>query len=102
MIKDLAGKSKSAYSIGHEIRINKNAARKNMELADRPHGLKGVSKGSKLDLYKSQLNDWMGQGIFNCVVLPEQLRGLGYDGQMSILKVYVHPYCPVKEAPAIR
>ena len=49
MIKDLAGKGKSAYAIGQEIGISKNTARKYMELADRQHGLKGISKGAKLD-----------------------------------------------------
>lgn len=102
MIKDLAGKGKSAYAIGQEIGISKNTARKYMEQADRQHGLKGVSKGSKLDPYKPQLNEWMGQGIFNCVVLLERLRELGYDGGMSILKAYVHPYRPAKAAPAVR
>ena len=91
MIKDLAGKGKSAYAIGQEIGISKKTARKYMEQADRQHGLKGVSKGSKLDPYKPQLNEWMGQGIFNCVVLLERLRELGYDGGMSILKAYVPP-----------
>lgn len=102
MIKDLAGKGKSAYAIGQEIGISKNTARKYMEQADRQHGLKGVSKGSKLDPYKPQLNEWMEQGIFNCVILLERLRELGYDGGMSILQAYVHPYRPAKAAPAVR
>ena len=102
MIKDLAGKGKSAYAIGQEIGISKNTARKYMEQADRQHGLKGISKGSKLDPYKPQLNEWMEQGIFNCVVLLERLRELGYDGGMSILKAYVHPYRPAKAAPTVR
>ncbi|OUN31127.1 IS21 family transposase, partial [Faecalibacterium sp. An77] len=102
MIKDLAGKGKSAYAIGQEIGISKNTARKYMEQADRQHGLKGISKGSKLDPYKPQLNEWMEQGIFNCVVLLERLRELGYDGGISILKAYVHPYRPAKAAPAVR
>ena len=48
MIKDLAGKGKSAYAIGQEIGISKNTARKSrkyMEQADQQHGLKGISKG---------------------------------------------------------
>ena len=42
MIKDLAGKGKSAYAIGQEIGISKNTARKYMEQADQQHGLKGM------------------------------------------------------------
>ena len=102
MIKDLAAKGKSAYAIGQEIGISKNTARKYMGQPARPHGLKGIRKGSKLDPYKPQLNVWMEQGIFNCVVLMERLRAQGYDGGMSILKEYVHPYRPARSAPAVR
>ena len=44
----------------------------------------------------------MRQVIFNCVVLLERLRELGYDGRMSILKAYVHPYRPDKATLAVR
>ena len=102
MIKDLAGKGKSAYAIGQEIGVSKNTARKYMTQPAQPHGLKGIKKGSKLDPYKEQLDSLMQQGVFNCVVLLERLRALGYDGGMSILKEYVHPYRPAKSAPAVR
>lgn len=102
MIKEKGFKGKSAYAISQELGVSKNTARKYMTQPVRPHGLKGRKKGSKLDPYKSQLNAWMRQGIFNCVVLLQRLRELGYDGGMSILKEYVHPYRPVKSAPAVR
>ena len=47
MIKDLAGKGKSAYAIGQEIGVSKNTARKYMTQPAQPHGLKGIKKGSK-------------------------------------------------------
>ena len=52
MIKELAGKGKSAYSIGREIGVSKNTVRKYITQPAQPHGLKGVRKGSKLDPYK--------------------------------------------------
>ena len=64
-----------------------------------PHSLKGVRKASKLDPYKPQLDIWMQQGIFNCVVLLERLRTLGYDGGMSILKQYVFEESSIAGAP---
>ncbi len=102
MIKDLAKKGKSAYAIGKEIGISKNTVKKYIEQPAQPHGLKGVLKGSKLDPFKPQLHIWMEQGIFNCVVLLERLRELGYDGGISILKEYVRPYRPAKSAPAVQ
>ena len=78
-LKELAGKGKSAYSIGRELGVSKNTARKYITQPAQTHGLKGVRKGSKLDPYKPQLEIWMQQGIFNCVVLLERLRALGYS-----------------------
>lgn len=102
MIKDSMAKGKTAYTIGKELGISKNTARKYMNQPAQVHGLKGIHKTSKLDPYKPQLKQWMSQGIFNCEVLLERLRELGYDGGKSILKDYVRPYRPAKSAPAVR
>lgn len=48
------------------------------------------------------LQEMMNQGIFNCVVLLERIRRMGYDGSMTILKDYVHPFRPAKTAPAVQ
>jgi hypothetical protein len=55
------------------------------------NGLKGTKNGSKLDPYKTQLEMWMQQNIFNYIVR-----------WMNILKEYVHPYRPRRFAPAVR
>ena len=102
MIQDFAEKGKSAYAISKELGISKNTAKKYMEHPAQIHGLKGIRKGSKLDPYKEQLKQWMSQGIFNCEVLLERLRELGYEGGKSILKDYVQPYRPARSAPAVR
>lgn len=96
MIKELARKGKSAYSIGREIGVSKNTARKYITQPVQPHGLKGVRKGSKLDPYKPQLNIWMQQGIFNCVVLLERLRALGYGPAGAFRLRRKYPYPPDK------
>ena len=72
----IGAKGKNTYAICREIGVLKSAARKYMSQPAVPHGFKGVRKGSKLDAYKPLLNEKMGQGIYNCVVLLEQLRGV--------------------------
>lgn len=47
-------------------------------------------------------DEWMELGIFNCVVLLERLRGLGYDEGMSTVETYVHPHQTAKAASAVR
>jgi len=38
------------------------------------HGLKGKTRPSELDPFKPKINEMMGNGIFNCVVILERLR----------------------------
>lgn len=100
MIREKAQSGKTAYTIGKELCISKNTAKKYME-PQRSEHIK-VEKPSKLDPFKPLLHDLMSLGIFNCVVLLEKLREAGYDGGISILKEYIHPYRPAKALPAVR
>ena len=61
-----------------------------------------MEKPSKLDSYKPVLQEMMNQGIFNCVVLLDRIRDMGYDGSITILKDYVHTFRPGKSTPAVR
>ncbi|MVB12733.1 Integrase core domain protein [Caprobacter fermentans] len=100
MIREKAQGGKSAYAIGKELGISKNTARKYIERKE--SSPPETNRFSKLDAYKPQLHEFMDQGIFNCVVLLERLQAAGYDGGITILKEYVHPYRPAKALPAVR
>ena len=99
-IKESAGVGKSAYAIGKELGISKNTARKYKQPGVSPPGK--IDRPSKLDAYKPLLHELMADGIYNCVVLLDRLREAGYDGGISILKDYVHPFRPPKKLPAVR
>jgi hypothetical protein len=79
MIREKTRDGKSAYAIGHELGIAENTAKKYANGAPSEHGLKGRVKESKLDPFKPSIDGMVGQGIFNCVVLLERLREIGYD-----------------------
>mgnify|MGYP002351676448 FL=1 len=100
MIREKAQGGKSAYTIGKELGISKNTAKKYIKRKGDPPPK--TDRFSKLDVYKPLLNELMNQGIFNCVVLLERLRDAGYGGGISILKEYVHPYRPAKALPTVR
>ena len=100
MIREKAQDGKSAYAIGKELGLSKNTARKYIACAESPPPK--IDRFSKLDAYKPQLHALMNQGIFNCVVLLERLQATGYNGGITILKEYVHPYRPAKALPAVR
>ncbi|MBE6904676.1 MAG: hypothetical protein E7476_00135 [Ruminococcaceae bacterium] len=73
MMREKAQHRKSAYTIGVELGISKNTARKYIE----PQCvlLPRIDRFSKLDSFKPMLHDLMSHGIFNCVVLLERLKG---------------------------
>jgi len=100
MIREKAQRGKSAYAIGKELSISKNTARKYIDRQGAPPPK--IDHLSKLNNFKPMLHDLMSQGIFNCVVLLERLKDAGYDGGITILKEYVHPFRPAKALPAAR
>lgn len=100
MIREKAQSGKSAYAIGKELNISKNTARKYIEWQGVPPPK--IDRPSKLDSFKPLLHDLMSEGIFNCVVLLERLKDAGYEGGITILKEYVHPFRPAKALPAAR
>ena len=73
-----------------------------MHQPEKPHGLIGTKKPSKLDPYKPYLQELMNHGIYNCVVLYERIQAQGYEGGMTILKDYVKPFRPAKSTPAVQ
>ena len=100
MIREKAQGGESAYAIGRELGISKNTARKYIARGKDPP--EKIDRFSKLDAYRPLLRELMNEGIFNCVVLLERLRGAGYDGGITILKEYVHPFRPAKALLAVR
>ena len=100
MIREKAQAGKSSYAIGKELGISKNTAKKYLQLQEEAPAK--IDRPSKLDAYKPLLHQLMDSGIFNCVVLLERLQAEGYNGGISVIKDYVHPYRPAKHIPAVR
>lgn len=103
MIREKALSGQTPYSIGKVLGISKNTAKKYATCDTRQqHQLKGRTKPSKLDPYKPQIDAMVSNGIFNCVVIHEQLQEMGYEGGITIVKDYVQPLRPAKNSPAVR
>lgn len=101
MIREKSLEGKSPYAIGKELGISKNTAKKYIEQPVAQHGLKGKTRPSKLDPFKSQIDELLKQGVFNCVVIKERLQKGGYTGGITIIKDYVQQFRPPKNSPAV-
>lgn len=105
MIRSKADEGKSAYTISSEMGIAENTAKKyirNRGKEVQVHGLRGRARGSKLDPFKPYLDELIGSGIINCVVLLEKLRERNYAGGITIIKDYVSAYRPPKSGKAVQ
>ena len=105
MLSDMAKmQGKTVSQISRETGMSRNTVRKYLRQGYQPHQLNGRHRPSKLDPYKTHLDNLMKSGIYNCSVLKEHLEALGYRGGMTILKDYVQKIRPpmVKAGPAIR
>ena len=102
MIKQKGYEGKTPYKISKETGLSKNTVKKYLNNPVKPHGLKGRKKESKLDPYKTKIQEMMSQGMFNCAAILERLQEQGYDGGITILKDYVHPYRPARALPAVQ
>ena len=102
MIRQKAQSGQSSYSIGKQLGISKNTAKKYVVDHPKPHALKGRTRPSKLDPYKADLDEMISNGIFNCVAILERLQKNGYAGGITIIKDYVQRFRPAKSTPAVR
>jgi transposase len=91
LLYELKGQGMSIRGISRKLEISRNTARKYLRASELPKAKPRPKRGSKLDPHKEYINQRVGEGVINCVVLLRELRERGYDGGISILKRYVHP-----------
>jgi transposase len=58
-------------------------------------------KPSKLDPYKDYITARMGEGMLNAVALLREVRQLGYDGGVTVLKDFMQPLRPAMKPKAV-
>lgn len=94
----------SVSAIARQLEMSRNTVRKYLRGSVLPDRRIGSKRGSKLDPYLWKIEELMGMGIYNSVVIHEHIAVLGYAGGRSILKAYLKPLRPPTQAegPAIR
>lgn len=101
-LHELHIKGKSIREISRETGHSRNTIRKYLRAEGIPEPRYGKKKGSKLDPFKPLLDQYLAKGIFNCEVLLRLLKEQGYTGGITIIKDYVKPHRPPKQAPAVQ
>ncbi|MDQ0351511.1 transposase [Alkalibacillus filiformis] len=76
----------------NETRVDPKTIRKYIK-SDQLFKLKQVSsRVSKLEPFKDYLKERVQEGATNCSVLLDEIRAMGYEGKMTILRDFIKPY----------
>ena len=82
-----------ARATGHDRKtVCKVLARGGAPLPRRQRG--GVTRYHKLEKYKAYLTERMAKGVYNAVVLFDELQKRGYTGGVTVVRQYVRPFRP--------
>lgn len=101
-IHELYASGKSIREIARITGHSRNTVRKYLRANGIPEPRYSKKRGSKLDPFKPLLDEYMAQGIFNSEVLKRLLTERGYAGGITLIKDYVKPHRPPKQAPAVQ
>lgn len=99
---ELQAQGKSIREIVRETGYSRNTVRTYLRNEGKPERAKREAGPSKLDPFKQYLDEMMGLGVYNCEVLLERLRELGYAGGKTLVKDYVQPHRPPRRNRAAR
>jgi transposase len=93
---------KSIRQIARDAGVSRNTVRKYLRAEGLPERKERPKRGSKLDPFKPALDQMMAGGIYNAEVLWERIREQGYSGGKTLVKDYVKPHRPPRQAPAVQ
>jgi len=99
-LHDFKEQGKSFHEISRITGHSRNTVRKYVRDGHTGQPAGRAPKGSILDEFKPVIDQWMAEGLFNCKVILERLRELGYSGGYTTVKDYVHPHRPPKKQKA--
>jgi transposase len=104
-IRRLRAEGLSITEIARRLGRDRKTVRVTLQRGGPPRGGRrgGRTKFEKLQAHRGYLERRLGEGVFNCAVLFDELRERGYTGGMTVLKQFVRPYRPPRAViPVIR
>ena len=92
MIRDMKSKGMSIAQISRELDIDRKTVSKWLKSDTLPGYSKRNPQPGKLDDYKAYLLERMNEGCVNAMVLFDEIRVMGYQGKMTILRDFMAPH----------
>jgi len=93
---------KSIRQIARDSNLARNTVRKYLRAEGLPERKERSKRCSKLYPFKPAFDQLMADGVYNAEVLWERIREQGYSGSRTLVKDYVKPHRPPRQAPAVQ
>jgi transposase len=99
VIKTLKARGVYNVDIAAELGVHPKTVSRALRRGGAPNPAR-KKRSSKLDSYKERINQLLGEGVWNAVVILREIQALGYDGQSSILRDYIRPKRTLRKSKA--
>ena len=76
--------------IAEELEVHPRTVKRALQRGGAPKPER-ESRSSKLDLYKAKVDELLGEGVWNSMVILREIQALGYEGSRTILREYIQP-----------
>jgi transposase len=86
--------------VAEELGVHPRTVSRALQRGAAPPGERPAARKSKLDRYKPLIDRLLAAGVWNAAVILRELQEQGYNGQASILRDYLRPKRPLRQARA--
>ena len=101
LIRDLYSQGLSISEISRRTGYARETVRKYLNKKTAPEAQKRQPKPSKLDPYKPYIQEKINEGHYTAARLFREIKEMGYDGEMTIVKDFVRKIRPKQGVPAV-
>jgi transposase len=90
VIKSLNERGVYLKDIAAELEVHPRTVKRALQRggAPKPERERGPSK---LEPYKAKVDELLGEGVWNSMVILREIQKLGYEGGETMLRLYIHP-----------
>ena len=100
MIQERIRQGVYVKDVAAELGVHPRTVSRALKRGGSPPGQRPAARKSKLDRYKPVIDRLLAAGVWNAAVILREIEEQGYSGQASILRDYIRPKRPLRQARA--
>ena len=100
MIQERIRQGVYVKDVAAELGVHPRTVSRALKRGGSPPGQRPAARKSKLDRYKPVIDRLLAAGVWNAAVILREIEEQGYSGRASILRDYIRPKRPLRQARA--